>query len=177
MLNYMSMIATIVSLLLAALPVEAHAKTISIDVKDADIHNVLRLLADVGHINIVVADGVSGKVTMKLVNVRWSDALDALLDSKNLGREDRGNVVRVDSLEAMTKRASLIADRLAQEQRAGELVTIMIRLSYARATELKPIVESMLTPRGKVLVEPRTNTLIITDVAGRGERIRRDLGI
>lgn len=177
MLNYRSMIATIFHLLLATLPVEAPAKSISIDVKDADIHNVLRLLADVGHINIVVAEGVSGKVTIKLVNVPWSEALDALLDSKNLGREDRGNIVRVDSLEAMTKRASLIADRLAQEQRSGELVTVMIRLSYARATELKPIVESMLTPRGKVMVEPRTNTLIVTDVLGRGEKIRRELGI
>src|SRR5688572_21553012 len=79
-------------------------KRISLDVKDAELHNVLRLLADTGRVNIVVPDDVKGKVTIKLRNVPWTEALDVILRSKGLGREQQGGVIQVDTLERIVKR-------------------------------------------------------------------------
>src|SRR5262245_1975781 len=79
-------------------------RRISIDIKDADIHNVLRLIADAGKVNIVVPDDVKGRVTIKLRNVPWTEALDVILRSKGLGREKTGSVIQVDTLERILAR-------------------------------------------------------------------------
>jgi type IV pilus assembly protein PilQ len=70
-------------------------KAIDLDLKDADIHNVCRLLADVGHVNIVLGDGVQGQVTLVMKRVPWDQALDAVLAAKGLRSERDGNVILV----------------------------------------------------------------------------------
>lgn len=141
------------------------AKRISLDVKDASIHNVLRLLADTGRVNIVVPDDVQGRLTLRLKNVPWNEALRVVLRMKGLGMERIGEVIQIDTEERILKRAAAQAEIAAWRTSASPLVTRLVPVAYARAAELKPIVQSMLTARGRIEVDVRTNTLIITDVA------------
>src|SRR5690606_15782858 len=78
-------------------------RRIDLDLKDADVHNVLRLLADVGQVNIVTADNVSGNVTIRMRNVPWDQALDVVLQSKGLGMVRQGNMIRVAPLAELEK--------------------------------------------------------------------------
>ena len=140
-------------------------RRIDLDFKGADIHNILRLLADVGQVNIVVADDVKGDVTIKMRDVPWDQALDVVLRSKGLGSVREGNLLRVaplsfleKELEAEIARQKQIADVLPTETR-------LIGVSYADATHLQDKARDILSPRGKLSVDTRTNTLIVSDVA------------
>ena len=155
----------------------AEERRITLDVKEADIHNVLRLLADTAKINIVVPDEVKGKVSVKLKNVPWSQALEIVLSSKGLAQERVGNIVYVDTLERINQRLAQKAEINQSREGSAELLTVMIPLSYASASDLKPLVASLLTPRGTVAVDVRTNVLIVTDVAHNVARVRKELGI
>jgi len=160
----------IVALMLAAFaPSE---RRITLDLKDASLHNVIRLLADVGQVNIVVPDDVQGRVTIKLKNVPWTEALEVILRSKGLSQEKIGGVIQIDTLERSVKRQTFDLDLAKAKQSSARLRTVIIPLSYARATELAPLVRGMLTERGKLEVDARTNTLIITDVAENTDAIR-----
>ncbi|MDR1041247.1 MAG: secretin and TonB N-terminal domain-containing protein, partial [Deltaproteobacteria bacterium] len=83
---------------------------ISLDFQNADIHNILRLIGEVSGKNVVVSDTVSGKVTLKLRNVPWDQALDIVLASKNLGMVENGNVIRIDSMDAIRRATPDLSD-------------------------------------------------------------------
>lgn len=169
---FLGLVLPFALMLLGAAP---PARRISLDVKDADLHNVLRLLADTGKVNIVVPDEVRGRVTIKLRNVPWTEALDVILRSKNLGKERIGSVIQVDTLERILAREKARIELKKIEEEAGEPVTVIVPLSYTNANELKPLVQSMLSPRGTVAVDSRTNSLIITDVPSVVERAKSTL--
>lgn len=140
------------------------SKRISIDVVRADIHDVLRLLAEKGGLNVVVADDVQGKVTLRLRDVPWRQALDTVLASRGLGHELKGNVMRVAPMKQLTEEAETrVKLKQAREQEAP-LHTYFIPVSYAQASELLPKVQALLSPRGRASVDARTNTIIVTDV-------------
>ena len=166
-------------LALAATTAEAAAAEpppISIDVREADLHNVLRLLADTGRVNIVVPDHVTGRVTIKLRHVPWRQALAVVLRSRGLGMERIGAVIQVDTLENITARAEARARLEEAQALTRPLTTVMFSLSYAKAAEVAPLVRSMLSPRGRITIDARTNTLIVTDVVHDLERVRQALG-
>jgi type IV pilus assembly protein PilQ len=137
---------------------------ISVDVKDADIVDVVRLFAEIGGLQVVVDPGVSCKLTLKLSEVRWTSALDVALKSCGLGQDEENEIIRVAPV------AKLAAERAAQrkldEERSlsGPLEMRSYRLSYARAAEMAPIIKKFLSPRGEVIYDSRTNTLIVMDV-------------
>jgi type II secretory pathway component HofQ len=143
----------------------ASAETrISLDFKDADILDVVRLMSEVGSFQVVVDPGVACKLTLKLKEVPWDAALDVALRSCGLGRDEEGGIVRVAPIARLTEEAAA-RRRLAEEQRLNRpLHTVRYRLSYAKAAELAPLIKKFLSPRGEVVVDPRTNTLIITDI-------------
>jgi type IV pilus assembly protein PilQ len=141
------------------------SKRISIDVVRADIHDVLRMLAEVGRLNVVVADEVQGKVTLRLRDVPWRQVLDTVLASNELGQELHGNVLRVAPLKQLTEEAEAHVRLKKAREEAAPLHTYFIPVNYARAAELLPQVQAQLSPRGKVSLDARTNTLIVTDVA------------
>lgn len=141
------------------------SKRVTLDVVHADIHDVLRILAEVGRLNVVVADEVQGKVTLKLRDVPWRQALDTVLSSQGLGQELRGNVLRVAPLKQLAEEAQVRARLKQAREEAAPLNTYFIPLSYAKAADMVPHVQAQLSPRGKVSVDARTNTLIVTDVA------------
>ena len=137
---------------------------ISIDVKDADIVDVVRLFAEVGGFQVVVDPGVSCKLTLKLNEVRWESALDVALKSCGLGRDEENEIVRVAPVARLAAEAA--AQRKLDEERSlsGPLQMRTYRLSYARAAEMAPIIKKFLSPRGEVIYDSRTNTLIVMDV-------------
>jgi type IV pilus assembly protein PilQ len=139
-------------------------RRIDIDLKDADIHNVLRLLADTGHVNIVTADDVSGTITIRMRNVPWDQVLDVVLQAKGLGMVRQGNLIRVAPMAQLQKEREL---RLAQQKQEYELTPLETRLvpvSYAQADELQQRARELLSPRGSIAVDERTNVLIARDI-------------
>jgi len=140
-------------------------KISDLDFKDADIHNVLRLFAELGHVNIVVGDNVKGTVTLKMRNVPWSLALDVILEAKNLGKvKIAENVYRVAPKEELEKEQQMKIKELQAKKILKPLVTRIIPVSYAMASELKTQVEGLLSDRGSVAIDERTNVLIVRDV-------------
>src|SRR5687767_7932460 len=100
-----------------ALAAPPEGARITLDVVKADLHNVLRMLADKGRLNLVVDDEVQGTVTLRLRNVPWKQALDTVLASHGLGRELRGNILRVAPLKKLQEEAALrVQVKQAREQ-------------------------------------------------------------
>ncbi|MCH2108458.1 MAG: type IV pilus secretin PilQ [Polyangiaceae bacterium] len=146
-------------------------RRIDIDLKDADIHNVLRMIGEVARRNIVVADNVSGTVTIRLRNVPWEQALGVILQSKKLGMVSRGNLIRVAPLAELEHERDLELRRLAQKVRLAPLETRLIPVSYAMADDMIGRGEALLTSRGTLSVDVRTNTVIARDVSGALDQI------
>jgi type IV pilus assembly protein PilQ len=140
-------------------------RRIDLDFKGADIHNILRLLADVGQVNVVIADDVRGEVTIKMRDVPWDQALDVVLRSKGLGSVREGNLLRVAPLALLEKE---LEAEIARQKQIAEVVPVETRLigvSYAEAGDLMDKARDLLSPRGKISQDHRTNTLIVSDVA------------
>ncbi|WP_245678415.1 type IV pilus secretin PilQ [Chondromyces crocatus] len=146
-------------------------RRIDLDLKDADIHNVLRLISDVGRVNIVTADNVSGAVTIRMRNVPWDQALETVLQAKGLGMVRQGNMIRVAPIADLNKERELEIARRKSEQQLAPLETRLIPVSYAEAGELQARAKDMLSPRGSLAVDERTNVLIARDVGGNLNQI------
>ncbi len=139
-------------------------RKLSLDFKDADIKNILRLIAEVSDLNIIAGDEVTGKITMRLVDVPWDQALDLILQSKNLGMTRVGNVVRIAPLEALKREIQAELEARRAKERLEDLMMELIPVNYATAKEIMPQVKSVLSERGDVKIDERTNTLIIKDI-------------
>jgi len=140
-------------------------RRIDLDFKGADIHNILRLLADVGQVNIVTSDDVKGEVTIKMRNVPWDQALDVILRSKLLGQVREGNLIRVAPLVVLEKELEQEIARQKQLADVAPTETRIIAVSYADAKNLQERVHDLLSPRGKISVDERTNQLIVSDLS------------
>jgi type IV pilus assembly protein PilQ len=148
-------------------------KKISLDFKDADIDNILRLFAEVSNLNIIASGDVKGTVTIRLVDVPWDQAFDIVLQANNLGAERIGNVVRIVPLERLSAEKKMKAEAVKATEEVEPLVTEIIPISYGDVktigtTGIKPILSS----RGKVVVDERTNTLIVTDIRSNVEKAK-----
>ncbi len=153
-------------------------RRITLDFHDIEIRNLLRLIADVSKKNIVVADDVTGKVTVALRNIPWDQALDLILKSKGLGKEEMGNVVRIAKLEQITKEQQARAEAEKARQPTLPLKVRIIPVNFARAEDVAGRVKDVLTERGTVSTDQRTNVLIVKDVSEalvRAEGLVRNL--
>jgi type IV pilus assembly protein PilQ len=154
-------------------------RRITLDFHDIEIRNLLRLIADVSKKNIVVADDVQGKVTVSLRNVPWDQALDLILKSKGLGKEEMGNVVRIAKLDQIAAEQKARAEAEKAREPLIPLKVRLIPVNFARAQDIATRVKDLLTPeRGTVSVDERTNVLIVKDVAEvlvRAEGLVRNL--
>jgi type IV pilus assembly protein PilQ len=162
--------AAVVSLLAApaapAVAADADGEArVSVDFKDADIRDIVLILAEVAEFQVVIDPGVACKLTLKLKDVRWDTTLDLALRSCGLGYETDNGIYRIAPVAKLT--AEMAERRRLAEQRALDrpLQTVRYRLSYARAAELAPLIKKFLSPRGDVIYDARTNTLYITDIA------------
>ncbi|HET9554199.1 MAG TPA: type IV pilus secretin PilQ [Anaeromyxobacteraceae bacterium] len=139
-------------------------RRISLDFHDIDIRNLLRLISDVSKRNLVVADDVQGKVTVSLRNVPWDQALDLILKSKGLGKEEAGNIIRIAKLEDLAKEQEALAAAAKARQPLVPLKVRLIPVNFARAGEVAGRVKDVLTERGSISTDERTNVLIVKDV-------------
>jgi type IV pilus assembly protein PilQ len=149
----------------AAAAREYTGQRISLDFKDADIQNVLRILADVSGLNVITTDDVQGKITMRLVEVPWDQALEAILKARGLDMVRDGNIIRVSTVEKLKEEREAL--RAANEALAQSepLHVRYIKVNYAKADEkfVKKISE-ILTDRGNATWDERTNTIVIRDI-------------
>ena len=130
----------------SAAPAEAR---ISVDFKDADIVDVVRLLSEVGQFQVVVDPGISCKLTLKLKEVPWDTTLDIALRVCGLGSEDDNGIVRVAPVAKLTAEHQA-RRQLAEAQKLNRpLRTVRYTLSYARAAELAPLIKKFLSPAGR----------------------------
>ena len=158
----MTSLGVLVLALALSPPAEGEAR-ISLDVKDASVLDIVRLLTEVGGFQAVFDPGISCKLTAKLTEVRWQAALDWSLRSCRLGREEENGILRIAPVERLGEE-SAARRRLEEEQRLSAPHTVArFRLSYARAQEIAPLLKRFLSVRGDVVYDSRTNTLIIVD--------------
>jgi len=137
---------------------------ITIDLQNTDLVQFLRLLAETGKLNLVVDNDVQGTYNFKFVDTPWDQVLDVILKNAALGKEIDNGVLRVAKIEKLQKEEE---DRKKLEEAkalAGELQTITRPLSYAKVAEVSKIAKDLLTKRGSVIIDERTNTLIVTDL-------------
>lgn len=174
-------------------------KKISLDFQDIEVRRVLQLLADFTGINMVAADTVQGNITLRLKDVPWDQALDIILKSKNLDKRRNGNVIWIAPVSELIKAEEEEAKAIAQSVKLAPLQTEYIQLNYAKAADIEKLITegkntsnsrsgsntssgtdplgdsvgSLLSPRGTVSVDPRTNTLIINDTSAKIDQIRQ----
>lgn len=149
---------------------------LSLNFQDIEVRSVLQLLADFTDLNIVVSDTVDGKLTLRLKNVPWDQALDIILKTKALGMRQNGNVILIAPTEEIAAREKLELEAQQQVEELAPLNTALIQVNYAKATEIATVLEtegsSILSERGSVTTDERTNTLLITDTADKLDNAR-----
>ncbi|WP_256413943.1 type IV pilus secretin PilQ [Acinetobacter sp. 5862] len=168
---------------------------ISLDFQDIEVRRVLQLLADFTSINMVAADTVQGNITLRLKDVPWDQALDIVLKTKNLDKRRNGNVIWIAPVSELIKAEEEEAKAIAQSVKLAPLQTEYIRLSYAKAADIEKLITQgknssnnnnssgvanndtlaggLLSPRGTVSTDPRTNTVIINDTSQKIDQIRK----
>ena len=147
---------------------------ISLDFKDGDLQDIFRLFADISGLNVVVNPGVSGKVTLKLNEVPWDQALDLILKANGLGYTLEGNVIRIAKLGDLQNEEAQRRKLAEEKALAGDLASLTTRISYARAQDLADVLKraGALSARGSMNVDARTNTLIINDLPAYLEKAK-----
>ncbi|WP_171262724.1 type IV pilus secretin PilQ family protein [Acinetobacter sp. ANC 4470] len=171
-------------------------KKISLDFQDIEVRRVLQLLADFTEINMVAADTVQGNITLRLKDVPWDQALDIILKTKNLDKRRNGSVIWIAPVAELIKSEEEEAKAIAQSIKLAPIQTEYIKLSYAKATDIERLItetkssngngsnsggsnsggnssESLLSPRGTISVDARTNTLIINDTVQNVDKVRK----
>ncbi|MDO8445234.1 MAG: type IV pilus secretin PilQ [Deltaproteobacteria bacterium] len=149
-----------------------------LEFKDADIKNIFRIIAEVSGYNMVIDSAVTGKLTLRLINVPWDQALDIILDTNNLGMTKIGNVIRVMPKAAIKKEEEEKLASLKAKEKLEDMVTKLIPVSYAKASDLSSKLKGVMTDRGTTLVDERTNTIILKDIqksVDAAEKLVKDL--
>lgn len=172
---------------------------ISLDFQDIEVRRVLQLLADFTGINMVASDTVQGNITLRLKDVPWDQALDIILKTKNLDKRRNGSVIWIAPVTELIKAEEDEAKAIAQSVKLAPLQTEYIQLNYAKVADIEKLITqgknssnsggssnagggsdplgdsvgSLLSPRGTVSFDPRTNTLIVNDTAQKIDQIRK----
>lgn len=147
-------------------------KRLTIDLRNADIQNVLRLISREGGVNIIAGDDVSGTITMRLRGVPLEEAFLTILQSQSLGFEKRSNVIRVTTQSKLLEEQKSRAEARQALMDSQPLEVFLLPVNYAEASDLTGQIQGILSSRGSVTVDVRTNTLIIKDVGDNLEPIR-----
>jgi len=128
-------------------------RLVSMDFENADIRTVLRAFADIGGVNIIATKGVQGTVTLKLRNLPWKQALKAVLEINGFSMIEEDNIIKV-----------MTAAEMEDSKKAMKLETRIFNVKFAKADKLEGVISGMLSSRGSIKVESRTNSLIVTDI-------------
>ena len=160
---------------------------ISLDFQDIEVRRVLQLLADFTNLNMVAADSVGGSISLRLKDVPWDQALDLILKAKGLDKRRTGNIIWIAPVSELTKSDEDEAKMLQQQVILAPLQTEYIQLSYATAEDIEKLITSskasgggaaskgdtLLSTRGSISIDKRTNTLIVTDTDQYIQKIKK----
>jgi type IV pilus assembly protein PilQ len=148
---------------------------VTFNFQDIPVRSVLQLIADVSDLNIVVADSVGGNLTLRLTNVPWDQALDIVMDARNLDMRKNGNVLWIGPTAEIAAREQQLLQAQLDRRILEPLQTVLIPINYAKAEELMVLIQEstsgvdseygLLSERGSVTIDERTNTLLVTDTA------------
>jgi type IV pilus assembly protein PilQ len=162
---------------------EYEGARVTFNFQDIPVRSVLQLIADVSNLNIVVADNVGGNLTLRLTNVPWDQALDIVLDARNLDKRENGNVIWIAPTADIAAREQQLLQAFQDRKELEPLVTSLISVSYATAEDLQSLITEassgnvgeagLLSDRGSVAIDTRTNTLMVTDTPDRIEAIQK----
>jgi type IV pilus secretin PilQ/predicted competence protein len=145
---------------------------LSLNLKDADIKDVLRTFAQLTGLNIAIDPTVTGSVTVDFVDVPWDQALEVILRQNSLAYVLEGNVMRVGTAARLSEEAESNRRLTEQERLNVPLTTVGFKLSYARATDVATLLREMASPRARIIVDQRTNQLIISEIPGYLQTMR-----
>ena len=148
----------------AAAPSKYTGEPISVNLKDVDLKDFFRLVHEVSGLNIVLDPSVAGKVTLVMEDVPWDQVLDIVLRNNGLDKQLEGNVLRIAKRDTLKTEEESRMQLDQARQAAVERVTVMRPLNYARATQMIATLIKFRSPRGEMVADDRTNTLIITDI-------------
>lgn len=169
---------------LAAAQSVSHAhysgERISLHFQDIEVRTVLSIIAEVAGLNLVASDGVTGRVTLSLDAVPWDQVLDLVLDSHGLESRRQGSVILVAPVGELAERERRELAAREQREALAPLASAHVQVRYAQAEELAQLLRGergggLLTERGRVAVDPRTNTLLIQEASAHLERVMRTL--
>jgi type IV pilus assembly protein PilQ len=144
---------------------EYRGRRVSLDFKDVEIADVLRLIAEVSDLNIIAGDEVSGNVTIRLVEVPWDQALDVILMTKGLGFVRVGNVLRIAPSEVLKAEEEIRLQERRNKEKLEDLEVKLMPVNYASVKDVEGLVKRLLSARGTVNTDERTNTIIIKDIS------------
>ncbi|MBA1146721.1 type IV pilus secretin PilQ family protein [Ectothiorhodospiraceae bacterium WFHF3C12] len=140
---------------------------LSLNFQDIEVRSVLQLIADFTDLNIVVSDSVDGNITLRLQNVPWDQALDIILKTKGLDKRRTGNVIRIAPAQEIAEQERIELESQQQQRELAPLRTDFVQVNYAKATDIASLIQSegtaLISERGSVTVDQRTNTLIVKD--------------
>jgi type IV pilus assembly protein PilQ len=149
---------------------------ISLSFQNIDVRALLQIIGDVSGNNVVISDGVRGELAMRLINVPWDQALDIILRTKGLGMQQQGNVMLIAPLDEIASRAKAEGEATKQKDEGAPLRSEIIQVNYAKAGDMAALLKagskSLLSPRGQVSVDNRTNTLLVLETRERLAEIR-----
>ncbi len=156
---------------------EKEGKLISINFQDIPVRNVLQLIADYNQFNLVVSDSVEGNLTLRLDGVPWQQVLDIILQVKGLDKRVDGNVILVAPTDELDLREKQQLEKQQLEQTMGELSSEIIKVNFAKASDIAEMINgegniSMLSERGSMTIDERTNSLLIRELPENIEVIR-----
>ena len=149
---------------------------LSLNFQDIEVRSVLQLLADFTGLNLVVSDSVEGNLTLRLKNVPWDQAMDIILKTKGLDQRKAGNVILIAPTDEIAAREKLELESRKQVEELERLRTEFIKVNYAKAADMADLLKlkdnAILSPRGSVSVDERTNTLLIKDTNSSLSNVR-----
>ncbi|KGD64326.1 fimbrial assembly protein PilQ [Alcanivorax nanhaiticus] len=158
---------------------EYTGEKLSLNFQDIEVRSVLQLIADFTGLNLVASDTVDGRITLRLQNVPWDQALELILKTKGLDKRRVGNVLLVAPADEIAAREQLELESQKKIEALAPLRTQYININYANASELKELIsnaggkgEALVSARGSVVVDQRTNTLIVQDTTAKLQDIR-----
>ena len=156
-------------------------RTISLNFQDIPVRTVLQIIADYNEFNLITSDTVTGNITLRLDGVPWDQALDIILKVKGLDKRMQGNILMVAPSDELAAREAKNLQAQQQVEELAPLYSEYVQINYAKAGEFAELIKnedtSILSPRGSVSVDERTNTLLIRDTAKSIEDIKRMVNI
>jgi type IV pilus secretin PilQ/predicted competence protein len=150
---------------------------ISMKLKDSDLRDVVLYLADIAGLNVVFDPDVRGTVTVNLQDVPWDQALEIILKQNKMGKSIEGNILRIAPITVLTREEEEQRRLKESKELAGPVLVRTITLSYSKARDVAALLRSKISDRGEIIVDERTNTLLISEVKDKMDLLEKLISV